>query len=87
MPYLLGYQKPKSTAKNQQGRQPAVVPEAMAEGRGADQEGKGDHRAFKCRIVYDIDPQNGQGGDDQGQYRTMDGAGQGGENAKRIPVY
>jgi hypothetical protein len=75
VPYLFGQQEEDPAAEQQPGDKPPVMPaEAVPEGAGPDDKGQSDHTVFETRVVYDVDTQDRQAGEDQGQEGAMDGA-------------
>src|ERR1700761_3450813 len=73
-PYLFGYQAAHAGSKEQPGSQTMMMAvETMPEGGGSDGEGQGDHSVFEEGVVEDIDPQDGEGGHQQGKDCAVDG--------------
>jgi hypothetical protein len=59
---------------------------SMPHGPGSDGKGQEDHEVFKCLIINDIYPENGQAGHQQRQYCTVNSAGQRSTYSQSIPV-
>jgi hypothetical protein len=87
MPNLFHEQKADTGRKNDKRKKPVVMLSIpMHQGIGAHTKSKKDHTIFERDIVNDIDAQYRQTGEEQGEERTVNGAGQGSRNSQCIII-
>lgn len=63
-----------------------VFSEPMVQRVCPNQESDPDHQVLKPNIFNDVDPEQGQAGQEQGKQCTVNGTGQRSNNPHRIPV-